>query len=67
MTQGSKLGEHANAGEATVLVLRGRVRLRTEEASREGRRGDLIIVPHTRHSLEAMGEAAVLLAVAKLA
>ena len=67
MTQGTKLGEHANPGEATVLVLRGRVRLWTEEASWQGRRGDLIIVPDTSHSLEAMEEAAVLLTVAKLA
>jgi quercetin dioxygenase-like cupin family protein len=67
MTQGSKLGEHANPGEATVLVLRGRVRLWTEQASWEGRRGDLIIVPDMSHSLEAMEEAAVLLTVAKLA
>jgi quercetin dioxygenase-like cupin family protein len=66
MTQGSKLGEHANPGEATVLVLPGRVRLRTEEASWEARRGDLIIVPDASHSLEATEEAAVLLTVAKL-
>jgi quercetin dioxygenase-like cupin family protein len=66
MTQGSKLGEHANPGEATVLVLAGRVRLWTEAASWEGRRGDLIIVPDTRHSLEAMEEGAVLLTVVKV-
>jgi quercetin dioxygenase-like cupin family protein len=67
MTQGSRLGEHANPGEATVLVLRGRVRLWTEEASWEARHGDLIIVPDASHSLEATEEAAVLLTVAKLA
>jgi quercetin dioxygenase-like cupin family protein len=39
----------------------------TEEASCEGRRGDLIVVPSTSHSLEAMEDAAVLLAVVKLA
>ena len=66
LNQGSKLGEHANPGEATVLVLRGRVRLWTEQASWEGRRGDLIIVPDTSHSLEAIEEAAVLLTVAKV-
>jgi quercetin dioxygenase-like cupin family protein len=67
MTEGSLLGEHENPGEATVLVLQGRVRLRTEEASWRGRRGDLIVIPDTRHSIEATENAAVLLTVAKLA
>jgi quercetin dioxygenase-like cupin family protein len=67
MIKGSNLGEHANPGEATVLVLHGRVRLWTEEASWEARRGDLIIVPDTRHGLAASEDAAVLLTVAKLA
>jgi quercetin dioxygenase-like cupin family protein len=67
MTEGSELGEHENPREATVLVLHGRVRLRTEEASWQGRRGDLIVIPDTRHSLEATENTAVLLTVAKLA
>jgi quercetin dioxygenase-like cupin family protein len=65
MTEGSRLGEHENPGEATVLVLRGRVRLWTGEASWEARRGDLIIVPDSRHGLEAIEDATVLLTVAK--
>jgi quercetin dioxygenase-like cupin family protein len=62
---GRSLAEHENPGEATVYVLRGRVRLVTDAAHWEGRRGDLIIVPPNRHSLEALEDSAVLLTVAK--
>ena len=47
-------------------VLRGRVRLSTDDAAWEGVSGDLIIVPAVRHSLEALEDSAVLLTVAKL-
>jgi quercetin dioxygenase-like cupin family protein len=66
MTRGARLAEHENPGEATVHVLHGRVRLTAGELSWEGRQGDLIIVPDSRHSLEALEDSAVLLTVAKL-
>lgn len=66
MTQGASLAEHANPGEATVQVLRGRVRLSTGELSWDARTGDLLIVPDARHSLEALEDSAILLTVAKL-
>lgn len=66
LVEGANLAEHENPDEATVLVLRGRVRLSTGAVAWEGRPGDLLIVPDTRHSLLALEDSAVLPAVAKL-
>lgn len=65
MVAGARLGEHENPGEATVQVLLGRVRLTAGEDAWEVRRGDLIIVPDARHSVEALEDSALLLTVAK--
>lgn len=65
LAAGQKLDEHENPGEATVHVLHGRVRLIAGHDSWEGSTGDLIIVPDSRHSLEAVEGSAVLLTVAK--
>lgn len=67
MIEGASLAEHENPGEATVQVLRGRVRLSSGDLSWEARTGDMIFVPDARHSLEALEDSAVLLTVAKLA
>lgn len=66
MVEGSVLAEHANPGEASVYVLRGRVRLLAGDQSWEGRSGDLLLLPDSRHSLEALEDSAVLMTVAKL-
>ncbi|PRX46586.1 Cupin domain-containing protein [Prauserella shujinwangii] len=63
---GETLAEHENPGEATIFVLRGRVRLHAGEVAWDGRHGDLIVVPQARHGLEALEDSAVLLTVAKL-
>lgn len=64
MVGGAQLSEHDNPGEATVLVLRGRVRLSSGKQAWEGSHGDLITVPDARHRLEALEDCAVLLTVA---
>ncbi|EFE67693.1 MULTISPECIES: cupin domain-containing protein [Streptomyces] len=64
LTTGTSLAEHENPGEATLQVLRGRVRLTSGDTSWEGRTGDLIAIPPARHALEALEDSAVLLTVA---
>lgn len=58
---GHALGEHANPGEATVLVLQGRVRLIAGKVNWVGAAGHFMVVPNERHSLEAIEDSVVLL------
>lgn len=67
LTAGSALDEHENPGEATVQVLRGRVRMIAGDVMWEGRSGDLLVVPDARHALEAVEDSAILLTVSKAA
>ncbi|MEP7090680.1 MAG: cupin domain-containing protein [Nocardioidaceae bacterium] len=64
LAAGQSLDEHENPGEATVHVLHGRVRLVAGETSWRGAAGHLIIVPDSRHTLEAEEDSAVLLTTA---
>lgn len=54
LAAGQMLHEHENPGEATVHVLQGRVRLRAGDDAWDGSPGDLLIVPDSRHTLEAL-------------
>ncbi|MFD0773389.1 cupin domain-containing protein [Streptomonospora algeriensis] len=65
LTRGNSLSEHPNPGEATVLVVRGRVRLDADGDSWEGRTNDLLVVPQKPHSLAALEDSAIVLTVAK--
>jgi quercetin dioxygenase-like cupin family protein len=67
LTEGQRLDEHENPGEATVHVLHGRVRMAAGTDTCDAAAGDLLVVPDTRHSLEALTDAVVLLTVAKTA
>jgi quercetin dioxygenase-like cupin family protein len=62
---GEQLHEHENPGEATVLVLQGRVELAAGQAVSTGVTGDLLVVPDARHALAAVDDSVVVLTVAR--
>ncbi|MDQ3156008.1 MAG: hypothetical protein M3Q98_04695 [Actinomycetota bacterium] len=66
LTYRSRLDDHDNPGEATILVLEGEVELGTSEESWIGRKGDMLEIPDTRHHLTATTDAVVLLTAVKL-
>jgi quercetin dioxygenase-like cupin family protein len=65
MVGGNSLAEHESPGEATVHVLQGRVRLVAGDVSWNGSPGDLLTMPGSRHSLEAVETSVILLTVAQ--
>jgi len=65
LTEGSELGEHDSPGDATVLVVQGRMRLVAGDKTWEGRSGNLLAVPEERHSVEAVTDTVFLLTVAR--
>jgi quercetin dioxygenase-like cupin family protein len=63
LAAGHRLDEHESPGEATLQVLRGRVRLIAAGDSTEAAAGDLVVIPDARHSLEAEADSVILLTV----
>lgn len=65
MADGGGLADHENPGDASLLVLEGRVRLVAGDDGWEGEAGDFLVIPDRRHNLTALGEAAVLISFAR--
>jgi quercetin dioxygenase-like cupin family protein len=64
LARGQSFDGHDNPGEASVQVLRGRVRVIAGDDASDGSPGQLLIVPGVQHSLTALQDAVVLLTVA---
>jgi quercetin dioxygenase-like cupin family protein len=61
---GADLGEHESPGPASLLVIRGRVRLVAGEASTALAAHQIAPIPNRRHGLHADEDSVVLLSVA---
>src|SRR5688500_19712988 len=61
---GAELGEHESPGPASLLVIRGRVRLIAGEETVEVAAHQISPIPNRRHSLHADEDSVVLLSVA---
>ncbi len=63
LTAGTRMAEHQSPGDATLLCLRGRVRMNVGERSIEVAEGILVDVPPQRHDLVAEEDSLVVLTV----
>ena len=61
LAAGHRLGDHDRPDDATLQVLRGRVRLTAGAETWEGATGDYLAIPDQRHDLEAIEDSAILL------
>jgi len=63
LVAGQGLAEHESPGQATLQVLRGRVRISTADEVWSGAVGDFLVLPAERHGLHADDDSVVLLTV----
>ena len=63
LAAGNRLDDHESPGEATLLVLRGRVQIGTATDSVDGGEGDYLVIPDEIHNLVALEDSVVLLTV----
>ena len=63
LSEGSQLGEHDSPGEATLLVISGRLLLVAGEDSWPGREWDYLIMPDAPHSVHAQTDTTFMLTV----
>lgn len=61
LLEGAAMAEHENPGEASLLVLQGRVEVAAGGDAWEARTGDLVEIPPARHALRALEDSVVLL------
>jgi quercetin dioxygenase-like cupin family protein len=64
LAAGRVMGEHKSPGDASLLCMRGRVRVRAGDVEAEIGPGDLVPVPPQRHDVEALESSVLLLTVA---
>ena len=67
VAEGKRLDDHESPGEATLLLLRGRVRVATTADDAEAiecEEGDFLILPLERHNVDALEDSVMLLTVA---
>jgi quercetin dioxygenase-like cupin family protein len=58
------MGKHKSPGDGSLLCLRGRVVLRSDQSQAELGPGDMVAVPPQRHAVEALEPSVLLLTVA---
>ncbi|MCC2592611.1 cupin domain-containing protein [Tessaracoccus sp. OS52] len=58
-----EMAEHDSPGEATLMVLQGRILLKVNTEPWEGTAGDFVVIPRRRHALAALEDSVLMLTV----